>query len=144
MAESFKRKTIFIKKGLQFRYMLLIILSVLVGFAIVFFEISVAVSDAFSKEPALLQPLIQQITPTMKIFAVKILIYIIFIVLFSAVLSNRLAGPIYHFERVCREIKETGKIRKVHLRKDDQFKDLQKEFNDMLDVLDKKRKGGSK
>ncbi|MBT3392891.1 MAG: hypothetical protein HN833_01855 [Elusimicrobiaceae bacterium] len=139
--EKFQRKTIFIKKKLQYRYMLLIILSVLVGFAIVFFEFSVAISDAFAKEPALLQPLIDQMSPTMIMFGIKILIYIIFIILFSAVLSNRLAGPIYHFERVCRSIKETGKIRKVHLRKGDQFTTLQKEFNDMLDVLDKKREG---
>ena len=53
----FKRRTIFIKKNLQLRYMMLIIISVLSGLAIMTFELTATLNDLFDNYPVLIQPL---------------------------------------------------------------------------------------
>lgn len=57
----------------------------------------------------------------------------------GVVLSHRTAGPMFHFKRVFRSIREGNLNARVHLRPKDDFQDVAKEFNDMMDsVLTKK------
>ena len=80
---QFKRRTIFIKKGLQFRYMTLIILSVLAGLMIMAFELTFTLSDIFDNYPVLLQPLYDNFPTIAYGFIYKIVIYVVFVVLIS-------------------------------------------------------------
>ena len=50
----FKRRTIFIKKKLQLRYMALIILSVLSGLLIMAYELAFTLNELFDNYPVLL------------------------------------------------------------------------------------------
>ena len=70
-----RRATILIKKGLQLRYMMLIILSVLCGLAIMTFELTATLSDLFDTYPVLVQPIYDEFVPTDTSFFYKILIY---------------------------------------------------------------------
>ncbi|MGN1057884.1 MAG: HAMP domain-containing protein [Candidatus Avelusimicrobium sp.] len=47
-----------------------------------------------------------------------------------------MAGPVYHFERVCKAIAKGDYSQRVHLRKGDQLTDLQEEFNKMMDRIE--------
>ena len=130
---TLKRRTIFIKKQLQLRYMLLIILSVLCGLAIMTFELTATLNDLFDKYPVLVQPIYDEFIPIVSSFFYKIVIYLLFVVLISAVLSHKMAGPVYRFEQTCKAIAKGDFSQRVHLREGDQFTQLQGEFNKMMD-----------
>lgn len=51
------------------------------------------------------------------------------------VVSHRTAGPMQHFKRVFREIREGNEYQRVHLRAKDEFQDVAREFNRMMDSL---------
>ncbi len=133
---QFKRRTIFVKKNLQFRYMTLIILSVLAGLMIMAFELTFTLSDIFDKYPVLLQPLYDHFPSLAYGFIYKIVIYIVFVVLISAILSHRMAGPVYRFEQTCKAIAKGDFSKRIHLRKGDQLMELQDEFNKMMDRIE--------
>lgn len=133
---QFMRRTIFIKKNLQIRYMMMIILSVLCGLAIMTFEITATLNDLFDTYPVLVQPIYDQVIPIASEFFYKIAIYLLFVVLISAILSHKMAGPVYHFERVCKAIAKGDYSQRIHLRKGDQLMDLQADFNAMMDRIE--------
>ncbi|MBR4592782.1 MAG: HAMP domain-containing protein [Elusimicrobiaceae bacterium] len=131
-----RRGTIFIKKNLQIRYMVLIILSVLCGLAIMTFELTATLSDLFDTYPVLVQPLYDQFIPIAANFFYKIAIYLLFVVVFSAFLSHKMAGPVYRFEQTCKAIAKGDFSQRVHLRQGDQFTELQDDFNAMMDRVE--------
>ncbi|MBR3632073.1 MAG: hypothetical protein IKN49_03300 [Elusimicrobiaceae bacterium] len=133
---QFKRRTIFIKKKLQLRYMALILISVLAGLLIMAYEMVFTLHDIFDHYPVLLQPLYDHFPSIAYSFVYKILVYIVFVVLISAILSHKMAGPVYRFEQTCKEIAKGDLSKRVHLRKGDQLMELQDEFNHMMDYLE--------
>lgn len=133
---QFKRRTIFIKKNLQLRYMALILVSVLAGLLIMAYELTFTLNDVFDQYPVLLQPLYDYFPSLVFGFIYKIAIYIVFVVLISAILSHKMAGPIYRFEQTCKEIAAGDFSKRVHLRKGDQLMELQDEFNAMMDRVE--------
>lgn len=137
---QFKRRTIFIKKNLQFKYMLLIIFSVLTGLAIMAFELTFTLDEIFDKYPVLIQPIYDNFLPIALGFVYKIVIYILFVILISAILSHKMAGPVYRFEQTCKAIAKGDFSQRVHLRKGDQLTELQDEFNNMMDKIEEELK----
>ncbi len=133
---QFKRRTIFIKKNLQFRYMTLIVLSVLAGLLIMSFELVFTLNEIFDQHPVLLQPLYDHFPSLAYGFIYKIIIYVIFVILISAILSHRMAGPVYRFEQTCKAIAKGDFSQRVRLRKGDQFTELQDDFNKMMDRVE--------
>ena len=133
---QFKRRTIFIKKSLQIRYMALIIISVLCGLAIMTLELTATISDLFDAYPVLMQPIYDEFIPIISDFFYKIAIYVLFVVLISAIVSHKMAGPVYRFEQTCKAIAKGDFSQRIHLRKGDQFTELQDEFNKMMDVIE--------
>ena len=134
----FKRRTIFVKKNLQLRYMALIVLSVLSGLLIMAYELVFTLHDLFDQYPVLLQPLYDHFPTMAYSFIYKLIIYVVFVVLISAVLSHKMAGPIYRFEQTCKAVAKGDFSQRVHLRKGDQLTDLQTEFNKMMDAVEEK------
>ena len=132
----FKRRTIFIKKSLQLRYMLMIIFSVLIGLGIMAFELTVTLDEIFDRYPVLVQPLYDNLLPIMTSFAYKLSLYVLCVVVISAVVSHKMAGPVYRFEQVCKSIAKGDYSQRVHLRKGDQLMDLQDAFNQMMDKIE--------
>ncbi len=60
-----------------------------------------------------------------------------------AVLSHRLAGPVYRFEKVLEQVEGGNLTTRVHLRKTDQFTDMEKAMNRFIVSLNR-RIGGIK
>ena len=120
--------------------MMLIILSVLAGLLIMAFELTFTLNDIFDHYPVLLQPLYDHFPSIAYGFIYKIVIYVIFVVLISAIVSHKMAGPVYRFEQTCKAIAKGDFSQRVHLRKGDQLTDLQDKFNKMMDRKKKKIK----
>ncbi|OFZ19087.1 MAG: hypothetical protein A2X94_10070 [Bdellovibrionales bacterium GWB1_55_8] len=56
----------------------------------------------------------------------------------ALVFSHRVAGPLYHFRKIFEEIRSGRTDLRIKLRPDDEFQDVAKSCNEMLDALTKK------
>lgn len=63
---------------------------------------------------------------------------ILVIATWALFVTHRAAGTVYHVKRVINEIRSGNTKERVHLREKDEFQDLAKSFNEMLDELQKK------
>ena len=61
--------------------------------------------------------------------------FLVIVSLLGIVLSHRTAGPLYHFKRVFDEVKKGKVQQRVRLRPGDEFQDVAKSFNDMMESL---------
>ena len=77
--------------------MALIVLSVLVGLLIMSFELTFTLNEIFDHYPVLLQPLYDHFPTIAYSFIYKIIIYIVFVILISSILSHKMSGPFYRF-----------------------------------------------
>ena len=137
---AFQRRTIFIKKGLQIRYMILMVTCVLCGLAIMSLELTATLNDLFDAYPVLVQPIYDEFIPIVSSFFYKIAIYVLLVVIISAILSHKMAGPVYRFEQTCKAIAQGDFPQRVHLRKGDHLTELQEQFNAMMDVVESRVK----
>ena len=55
-------------------------------------------------------------------------------------LSHRTAGPMYHFNRIFKEIGKGNLAARVHLRKLDHWREMAQSFNDAMDGVQDRRK----
>lgn len=115
---------------------MLIILSVLCGLAIMTFELTATLDELFDNYPVLMQPLYDQFLPLAAGFAYKIAIYLLLVIIISAILSHKMAGPVYRIEQTCKDIAKGDFSQRVRLRQGDQFTELQDEFNKMMDRVE--------
>lgn len=129
--QGFQRRTILIKKGLQYRYMALILISVLIGFLIVGLEVSWTLSKILAEYP-MMQPSLDHMAGMVPLFLLKLGIYMGIVLIVSGIVSHRMAGPIYKFEKSAQIIASGDLTHRVFLRKGDQLTDLQDELNKML------------
>ena len=135
---SFQRRTIFIKKNLQIRFMIFMVLCVLCGLAIMTLELTATLNDLFDAYPVLVQPIYDEFIPIATAFFYKIAIYVLLVIIISAILSHKMAGPVYRFEQTCKAIAKGDLSQRVHLRKGDQLTELQTEFNKMMDTIEER------
>ena len=83
-----------------------------------------------------MQPMYDEFLPMAASFFYKIAIYVLLVVIISAILSHKMAGPVYRFEQTCKAIAKGDFSQRVHLRQGDQLMELQDEFNKMMDRLE--------
>jgi len=133
-AQQFQRKTILIKKTLQYRYMGLIFISVLIGFLIIGLELVWTISKVVTEHPMML-PLLEDMSSYAPIFLLKMVIYMLIVLIAAVVVSHRMAGPIYKFEKSCATVASGDLTHRVYLRKGDQLTDLQDHFNNMAGAV---------
>ena len=136
MAEKVQRKIIFIKKRFQLKLVAFVMLCVLFATALITYEFLSLLQEVFTKHPALLQSIFAEGSSLLISFLIKIIICFIIILLFASLLSNRIAGPIYRFEEALKQVAKGNKKIRISLRKDDTLREIEKEFNSMMDALD--------
>jgi hypothetical protein len=62
-------------------------------------------------------------------------VFMFVMIILGIFLSHRTAGPLYHFKRVFQEIKAGNLNHRIHLRPKDEFQDVAKDFNEMMDAI---------
>ena len=132
------RKIIFIKKTLQVQFVLFVLLSVLFGMVLFGYQFLTFLQNIFKDHPVLLQRVYEEGPKLIYPLLIKSTVFFALLAIVSALLSHRIAGPLYRFEKVCREVANGNKDARVRLRKGDALGDLEKDFNAMLDSLTKK------
>lgn len=134
---KFQRKTIFIKKDLQVKFILFVLLSVLFGMVLFGYQFLNFLQDIFKEHPILLQRVYEEGPSLIYPLIIKSTIFFALLAIVSALLSHRIAGPIFHLEKVCKDVKQGNKKARVKLREGDALSDLAQEFNSMLNTLTK-------
>jgi len=59
----------------------------------------------------------------------------VIVLIVAAVVSHRMAGPVYKFEKSCAAVASGDLTHRVWLRKGDQLSDLQEQFNAMVGAV---------
>ena len=131
---KFQRKTILIKKHLQYRYMALIFFSVLLAFIVVGLDVLWTVSKVVNEHP-MMQPMLEEMAQMVPLFGLKIVMYMVMVLIVSAVISHRMAGPIFKFEKSCSTVAEGDLTHRVYLRQGDQLTEMQDQFNNMTGAV---------
>lgn len=132
---QFCRQTIIIKKALQYKYMAIMAISVLVGFLIFAMEVGWSLASVYREHPALLDPLFTQLGLLLPAFLLKVLIYFVIVLLVAGVISHKMAGPIYKFEKSASTLCTGDLTHRIFLRKGDQLTELQGAINGMASSL---------
>jgi methyl-accepting chemotaxis protein len=131
---GYRRRTLFIKKSFQYRYIAWVAGSVLVVTA-------VALSDVFitllRREIALNLPLrvsdLYNFSDPMTLL--KLAVYLAGVLVVSVILSHRIAGPLFRFEKSTEEVGRGNLSFRISLRKEDEFREFQEKFNAMTESL---------
>lgn len=136
--KPYKRSIIFIKKHMQLKFVFLSLLLALLCVVMCTYEFVSMIQAFFKAHPVLLLELMEQSSVLIPISLMKLAIFFSVIAILAAILSNRIAGPIYRFESVCKEVAKGNYKVRVKLRDGDGLRSLEKEFNAMLDSLERK------
>jgi methyl-accepting chemotaxis protein len=134
---AFKRRTLIIKRGLQVKFILLVMSSVMLAIGLIWLELYRTFGLEIVRD--LMDPSLNDVFQGL---VFKLLIWmVIYVALLGAVtvyLSNKLGGPIYRFERSTRVLAQGDLTHRVFLRKGDELGSLQDEFNTMADALQRR------
>lgn len=143
MGKAFKRRIMIINRDFQYKFISMILLLVILNALIITWNIYSMSTSVLAKVigpqtaaeimPAIHSTLFRDHWLTM-LFLLGVTIAIVtFICLF---VSHQIAGPAYHIAKIMKTIREGDMTARVNLRKDDSLKDLAKEINITLTVLE--------
>ncbi|MEW6557290.1 MAG: methyl-accepting chemotaxis protein [Elusimicrobiota bacterium] len=133
---KYKRRIVIIKRALQFKYIAIVIVAMLlVAFTVgwdVYYTIGRAIIELNVPD---LFPMMVKINNLM---LGKLAVLLVIVAIISIFVSHKFAGPIFKFERSCDIIASGDLTYKVHLRSGDELVDLQNKFNNMISEIKKK------
>jgi len=135
-----KRKTYFVKKSFQFRFILKFCLVILAGVAIstgIFFLFSSGtLTSSFQDSRLVIKKTSIAILPIV-LYTNLITLGLITVaaIIVTLLVSHKLAGPLFRFEKDLEEIGRGNLAKRIRLRKQDQLKDFAESMNKMTDSL---------
>ena len=137
-----KLKNFFINPAYQIRYifwltssgLVLVILNAAIAYSYIKENYLTLVDLSPMTDAARAQMYLELRQLILAISSVSIL-FLAFIAILGIFLSHRTAGPLYHFKRVFEDIRSGNSNRRVRLRPNDEFQDVARSFNEMMDQL---------
>ncbi|OGS04177.1 MAG: hypothetical protein A3G41_07395 [Elusimicrobia bacterium RIFCSPLOWO2_12_FULL_59_9] len=139
MAENrqFNRSVILIKETLQLKYVGLVFGFVLIAVLVVGIDLYWTMINIISRELPGAEPLLDKVQG---VLLVKVILYLGICFLMSLIVSHRIAGPVYRFEKSAQSVATGDLTHRVSLRTGDELGELQDEFNRMVESLQIKLK----
>lgn len=137
-----ERKTYFIKKSFQFRFILKFCLIILAGLLVstgIFFLFSSTMdtlTSTFQGSRLVVKETSFAVLPSV-IYTNLITLGLITVaaIVVTLLVSHKLAGPLFRFEKDLKEVGKGNLAKRVGLRKQDQLKDFVGSLNEMIDNL---------
>lgn len=128
------RKQYLIKKGVQLRFMIVIIVSMILIASVTWYSIYSAVMQTLytqfhGENLALIKHAI-----TYKLL-MRSLLLIFAIAIISVFISHRMAGPVYKFEQTIRALSQGKEVEEIRLRKRDEFYGLATAINALINSM---------
>jgi methyl-accepting chemotaxis protein len=132
----YKRRQYLIKKGLQIRYMGVILSALLLVSAVVAWEVYFTVWREISNPTVPPEKLIDLFVKGNQVLAGKVVLAIILICIVSIFVSHKIAGPVYRLEESAKTIAAGDLSLRIRLRAGDELHDLAVAFNAMTESLE--------
>src|SRR5215207_5705095 len=125
-----KRGIVIIKKGIQVKFIVLVMLSFFMATCLVLWDVYFLFGrDVLTN---LMDPgLYELFAQARKVLVLKLGLYLIFVGVVTVFISHKVAGPLYRFEKSARAVAAGDLTHRVLLRKGDELTDLQGDFNKM-------------
>jgi len=141
-----KRKILFIKKDFQFKFILkfclLILASVVISTGALFFFSSDTLTSSFQDSRLVIKNTSLAILPIMLyINLVTLGLITLATIAVTLIVSHKLFGPLYRFEKDLQDIGRGNLVKQIHLRKEDQLIDFIASINNMTADLHTKVSG---
>jgi len=129
-----KRGIVIIKKGLQAKFIAIVLVSVILSISLILGDLYYTfgrdvVADLM--DPGLYELFVQ----INKVLVAKLLIYLVVVAVVTVFMSHKLVGPIYRFEKSTEVVAGGDLTYRVKLRKGDELLELQDSFNKMVESL---------
>jgi HAMP domain-containing protein len=134
MNRGYKRRSHLVKKPLQYRFVFWVVGTVLIAAFVVFLDVFISI-HRHAIQMGLMIQVGDLYKPGDPLTILKLFIYVAGVIYASIVLSHRVAGPIYRFERSAEEVAGGNLTHKVFLRRQDELVDFRDTFNIMVDAL---------
>lgn len=139
-----RRKRYFVKKKLQFKYLLFVLLAMIVPTLICGAVLYYLIWQTIAAEIAIPEALSENLIPALDKVNMMLLILLplVFIVmlLLSIFISHRIAGPIYRLERELKEISKGDYSCRIKFRSNDELQEIADGINELLECLSKDKK----
>jgi methyl-accepting chemotaxis protein len=133
-SRGYKRRVYVVKKTLQYRFVAWVVCVVLVAAGVVLLDAFISMH-----RHAIQTGLTVQVTdlydPADPFTILKVVIYVAGVFYASVLLSHRVAGPLYRFEKSAEEVAAGNLTHKVFLRDRDELVEFRDAFNSMVDSL---------
>ena len=133
---NYKRKIFIVNKKYQFRYLFIIISTMLISVASVYFTtfyvIWNKVIDEFFFVPEASKKLAEIFVQTSQLLVIPIILLAVIFTAIGIILSHKVAGPIFRVERVAQELSKGNLDIKVKFRKGDELHELADSLNEMI------------
>lgn len=138
--QKYKRKTLYIKKDFQFKFILkfclILLAGVLISTGLLFLFSQETLTSSFENSRLVIKntgfAILPAVITTNLITLGIICIAVIFVTLF---LSHRIAGPMFRFEQDLCEIAKGNLCIRINLRKKDQFSEMAIALNKMTEGI---------
>jgi methyl-accepting chemotaxis protein len=137
LKEFFVRRNFLIQKDFQLKYVGFLILTIVVISALVVMTVHLAFWAVLEKGVSpQVQVIIDQILHNIKVLFMFEIPIIIIISIFTAIIfSHKIAGPVFRLQKAAMQVVRGDLTSNVHLRRDDELRNLSSAFNSVVDNM---------
>ena len=132
-----RRRRYFVKKKLQFKYLLFVLLAMLIPTIVCGAALYYLIWQTVANEVAVPEAIAAGLVPAMErvnvILLISLPLIFIIMLLFSIVISHRIAGPVYRLEKEMKEIAGGDYSRRIKLRSNDELQEIADGINSILE-----------
>ncbi|MBN2406515.1 MAG: methyl-accepting chemotaxis protein [Elusimicrobia bacterium] len=132
MMSAYKRQRVIVRKTLQFKYTLIVLIAMLVTAVTVgadfYYSLQGFVGDYLKDIPG-----IDQLLKNMnQLMYAKVTVLVVLAAAVSVLVSHKFVGPVFKLEKNLEEISRGNLTHQVHLRSGDELKHISELLNDMI------------
>jgi len=139
-----RRKKYFVKKKLQVKYLLFVLLAMLLPTILCSGALYYLIWQTIAAEVAIPEAIAETLIPALHKVNTILLITLppVFLaMLFLAVIiSNKIAGPVYRLERELKKIIGGDYTRRIHFRSKDELQEIAQGINELLEKVSPQKK----
>ncbi len=136
--EHFARRHLLVEKSLQFKYMIVVLFTILAISGVIVLTVYFTHWSLLSQHHANSQTktILDEIFRTFNMFlAFEIPLMLLAAAFVSIVVSHKVAGPVYRLQKVASKVAKGDLTCVVRLRHDDELKNLSSAFNSVIDNM---------
>lgn len=134
-----RRRKYFIKKRLQFKYLLFVLLAMLIPTTVCGGVLYYLIWQTIAAEIAIPEMLAENLVPALNkvniILSISLPLVFLLMLLLSIYISHKIAGPVYRLERELIEIANGDYSRRIKFRSNDELQEIADNINKLLENL---------